>query len=275
MEIRNIVLLGASALVGLVGVFGSWYTIDQGYRGVILRNGAIIGEAEPGLHFKLPIFDSVHNVILQDFTLNFNEVDAYSRDQQPAKLRVSVTMKINDPATTYANYGGADGLATRIINPRVYQQVENVFGQYDAIRAVQDRVALSADLLTAIKTSVTGPVDILSVQIENIDFSKAYETAVEQRMQAIVQQQQAEAEKAKRITNADAAAYEVRAKADADAHQTEVLGAATAQAIKARGDALKANPNLVELTAAERWDGQLPAQMVPGSAVPFISVGNK
>ena len=39
--------------------FGSWYQIDQGERGVHLRNGAVIGSSEPGLGFKLPIFDSI------------------------------------------------------------------------------------------------------------------------------------------------------------------------------------------------------------------------
>lgn len=161
----------------------------------------------------------------------------------------------------------------RQVDPKVYEQVENIFGQYDAIRAVQERATLNADLLAAIRSSVQGPLTITSVQIENIDFSTAYETAVENRMQAVVQQQQAEAAKAKRIIDADAAAYEVKAAADAQAHATQVQGDAQAQAIKARGDALRDNPNLVSLTAAERWDGALPTTMVPGSAVPFVSVG--
>lgn len=261
------------AVLLLIIVFGSWYTVDQGSRGVILRNGAIVGEAEPGIHFKLPIFDSVVRVTLQEFTLTYNKVQAYSKDQQPAVLKVSVTAKITDPSSTYANYGGQDGFAMRIVNPRVYQQVENIFGQYDAVHAVQDRVALSRDLLSGIQAAITGPINILSVQIENLDFSDAYEKAVESRMQATVQQQQAEAEKAKRITNADAAAYEVRVAADAEAHRTDIVGAAEAGAIKKRGDALKDNPGLVSLTAAERWNGILPTTMVPNGATPFVSVG--
>ena len=43
-------------------------------------------------------------------------------------------------------------------------------------------------------------------------------------MQAIVKQQQAEADKQKRIIDADASAYEVKAAADAKAHQIEVQG---------------------------------------------------
>lgn len=50
------------------------------------------------------------------------------------------------------------------------------------------------------------------------------------------------------------------------------MSAAEAAAIKARADALALNGKLVELTAAERWNGQLPTTMVPGYAVPFITV---
>lgn len=105
-----------------------------------------------------------------------------------------------------------------------------------------------------------------------MSFSDVYETAVENRMKSIVLQYQAEAEKAKRITNADAAAYEVKAAADAQAHAIEVKGQAEAQAIKARSDALQSNPNLVSLTAAEKWNGVLPTTMVPGASVPFVSI---
>jgi len=43
-------------------------------------------------------------------------------------------------------------------------------------------------------------------------------------------------------------------------------------AIEARAKALGTNPNLVTLVQAERWNGVLPTTMVPGSAVPFVSL---
>ena len=49
-------------------------------------------------------------------------------------------------------------------------------------------------------------------------------------------------------------------------------GQAEAQAIKARSDALQSNPNLVNLTAAEKWNGVLPTTMVPGGSVPFVQL---
>jgi regulator of protease activity HflC (stomatin/prohibitin superfamily) len=119
---------------------------------------------------------------------------------------------------------------------------------------------------------MSGPVVIDSVQIEDITFSQQYESAVELRMQAIVKQQQAEADKQKRIIDADALAYEVKSASDAKAHQIEVQGKAEAGAIQARGEALRNNPALPTLVASEKWNGVLPTTMMPGNTVPFINV---
>ena len=143
----------------------------------------------------------------------------------------------------------------------------------DLARLIHDeRASLNAQVFAAIRNSVSGPVVIDSVQIEDIHFSDQYENAVEARMQAIVKQQQAEADKQKRIIDADASAYEVKAAADAKAHQIEVQGKAEAGAIQARGDALRNNPSLPTLVAAEKWNGILPTTMLPGNSVPFVNV---
>lgn len=42
--------LGALVLLALGAVFGSFYTVDQGDRAVLLRNGAVVGVEQPGLH---------------------------------------------------------------------------------------------------------------------------------------------------------------------------------------------------------------------------------
>lgn len=268
-----------SVIVFLIIAFSTYFTIDQGERGVILHNGAMVGEAEPGLHFKMPFITSIEKISVQIQRIGFDKNDqrdarmqTYSRDQQPATVALSVNYHITDPSLVYAQFGGLRVMESRVIWPRCYEQLKNVFGQFDAADAIQKRAALNAKVYDAIRTAVRGPVVIDSVQIEDITFSSQYEQAVEARMQAIVKQQQAEADKQKRIIDADAGAYEIRAHADASAHQTEVQGSATAKAIAERGQALRANPELVALTAAERWDGKLPETMVPNAGVPFLNL---
>jgi regulator of protease activity HflC (stomatin/prohibitin superfamily) len=272
-------LAGAGVLAVLFLLYSTYFTIDQGERGVILHWGAIAGEAEPGLHFKMPIVTTIEKISVQIQKDAFersgdndSRMQAYSRDQQPATIAVSVNYHVTDASAVYAQYGSLANMELRIINPRAYEQLKNVFGQFDAADAIQKRASLNAEVYNAIRTAVRGPVVIDSVQIEDISFSQQYENAVEARMQAIVKQQQAEADKQKRIIDADASAYEVKAAADAKAHQIEVQGNAEAGAIKARGDALRDNPGLPTLVAAEKWNGVLPTTMVPGNSLPFVNV---
>jgi regulator of protease activity HflC (stomatin/prohibitin superfamily) len=160
-----------------------------------------------------------------------------------------------------------------LIETQLPQRLKEVFGTFSAQSMIQDRTKLGLEVEKSLEHALDGRgIHIVSVQVEDVAFSDVYETAVENRMKSIVLQYQAEAEKQKRITNADAAAYEVKAAADAQAHAIEVQGNAQATAIKARADALKTNPDLVMLTAAEKWDGILPTTMVPGETVPFVRI---
>lgn len=269
------------AILAMTIVLGSWYTIDQGERGVLLRNGAVIGTAEPGLGFKTPWIEDVIEISIQTQTRTFPKLVAYSRDQQPAEMRVSVTYRLlpDQVVEIYSQFGGADGIATRLLDPRVYSETKTIFGRFNAITAIQDRTRLNTDVAAAIREAVVGPMIVESVQIENIDFSDAYEASIEQRMLAEVEvqklQQNAEREKVQAdivVTQATAQANAVRAAALANAEAIRLRGDAEAHAIRERGAALRDNPALVTLVQAERWDGALPRQMVPGSAVPFLNL---
>ena len=86
-----------AAFIGLAilsVVLGSWYTVDEGERGVILRYGAVAGVAQPGLGFKIPLIDSVVRVSVQSKAAIYNGMEAYSRDQQPATMNLSVNYRI-------------------------------------------------------------------------------------------------------------------------------------------------------------------------------------
>src|SRR3990172_623330 len=88
------VALAAFVLLGLTIVFGSWYTIDQTQRGVLLRNGAFVEVVQPGLHFKWPWIDAVFKIDMQTHTFTWSKMESYSADQQPANLKVSVTLHV-------------------------------------------------------------------------------------------------------------------------------------------------------------------------------------
>ena len=85
--------------------------------------------------------------------------------------------------------------------------------------------------------------------IENIDLTSQLEEAIEAKM---VQEQ--EADKAKFTQQ----------KAQIEAETTVITAKGEAEAIKVRGEALKENPNFIQLQIVEKWDGRTPL-VVSGS----------
>lgn len=276
--------IGGTVVAGLFALTilgGSWYTVDQGEMGVILRNGAITGVAEPGLGFKAPIITRVVDISVRSQAQLYENVLTYSRDQQPASIDVSVNYRIpaDRVAEVYENYGGVEQLRARVLDRQVFNQSKNIFGQFNAVTAIQERARLVAEIQMAIQDAVKGPIIIESVQIENIDFSDAYEQSIEQRMLAEVEvervRQNAERERVQaeiKVIQAQADADARVAQATAEAQAVRLQGDAEADAIRARGDALRENPSLIDLVQAERWNGQLPTTMIPSSTVPFMNM---
>lgn len=295
MSIRaifSLIILLFVFFIGLTVIFGSWYTVDQTQRAVLLRNGAFVEVVQPGLHWKLPWVESVYKIDMQTHTKTYGQdptsgkdiMEAYSADQQPAFLRVSVTLHVapDRAQEMYSRFGGDyDAAISRIISPHVYERVKVVFGQYTAARAIANRGALNADTAKSITEAIAyDPVFVIeSAQIENISFSSDYIKSVEQRMQAEVEVQRLQQNLAREkvqaditVTQATAKANSVRAEAQAQADATRLRGEAEAASIAARGKALQDNPSVITLTQAERWNGVLPTTMVPGSAVPFVNI---
>lgn len=280
-----------AAVIGAIGVvtvvFGSWYTVPEGYRGVALRNGAVVGTAEPGLGFKMPIIDSVVDMSVQSNVRIYGDDElfqAYSRDQQTADIVVSVSYRIPPDRVeeVYSVYGGEAGIVTRLLDRQVNEEFKNVFGQFNAVTAIQDRANLNSRVQAAVQAAVDGPIIVDGVQIEDISFSPAYEESIEQRMQAEVEVQRVQQNAERERVTAEITVIQAQAQADsqlaiakAEAEAMILRGEAEAQAIEARGRALRDNPELVALTTAERWNGVLPTTMVPGDAVPFLDVGSQ
>ena len=239
-EIFGAALLILAAIIGLTVLLGSWYTIDAGERGVILRNGAVSGVAQPGLGFKVPLIDDVVGISVQTKKIEWEKVAAYSKDQQPAEMKVSVNYRLSADkvAEIYTQFGSEDGVVERLIAPRVQEELKTIFGGFNAERAIRERSDLNSQVQSAIAEAVKCPVTIEGVQIENIDFSDAFEQAVEQRAQAEVEvakfRQNDEREKVTAeitVTQANAAADSVRAKALAEAEAIKLLGDAEAAAV--------------------------------------------
>lgn len=279
---RTLPIIIAVALAVLLA-FNTFFTVDQGYRGVVLRLGAFTRIAQPGLGLKLPFIDKVVQVRVQTNSKLYEQMEAYSRDQQLAELRMSVTYRLVPELVNevYAQYGSEEGLVNRLIDRRVNELARTVFGQFNAVEAIQERSLLNQQIADEILAAVDPSIVVIeSVQIEDVAFSSAYEQSVEARMMAEVEVQRRSQELEQQriqaqivVTQAQGDADARVAQARAQAEATILAGDAEASAIRVRGEALRDNPDLIALVTAEAWDGVLPTTMLPGGTIPFIDLG--
>lgn len=285
MTVPRIIGLSTAVIAGLVALMvalGSWFTIDQTERGVLLRNGAIISTEQPGLHFKTPWIESVEKISVVNQLARYEKLEGYSHDQQASHYQISVNYqnKSDRVAEIYSNYGGEKNAAARIITPNVLKFSKVVIGNFTAQTSIQDRGRLNSEITKAIQAATdSSPILITNVNVEDIKFGAEYEASINARMIAEVGVQTLTQNLAREKVNAEITVTKANADADsrlalaaADAKATILRGNADAAAIEAKAKALSQNSNLVTLVQAERWNGILPTTMVPGSAVPFISV---
>lgn len=275
-----------AVVIAVIVIFSSIYTVDQGEEAVILTFGKVAGTETAGLHFKVPFVQDVKFVTLQSHTRAYDSTfESYSKDQQPADILASVNWHVppGSGAQVYAMYGGVDNMLTRVVDQYLPAILKDVFGTYDAQTAIQQRARLNADVLAALEAQASAenqPIVFDSVQLKDIKYRPEYEAAISAKQSAVVEVQKREQELAQQrvaaeitVTNAQAEADSQLAKAKAAAEAIKVQGEAEAAAIRAKGDALKDNPQLVDLTKAERWNGVLPTTVLPAGTVPFLDVG--
>ncbi len=279
----TLIISAVAVLILLLTTGGSMYTVDQGERGVVLHYGEVSKVADPGLHFKWPYIDRVVRIPTRTTTGTLKDIFGYSSDQQPAQISLSVTFAINDDGVEalYTQFGKIDKLYDLVVVPIVTQEIKTVFGQFTAIRSVQHREELNNKTRDAIVTALAKYpyLRIESVQIENVDFSDAYEQTIEDRMKAEVEVERYKQNLERERIEAQIAATRAQGQADAqikaaeaEAKAIELRSKAEAASINTKGEALRQNPEIIRLMQIERWNGILPQTMLPNSAVPMLEL---
>lgn len=272
------VLLAVATLFALGLVFGCFYTVESGERGVLLRFGDVVSVEDPGLHFKIPYVEGVEMLSLRSQNIAL-DTSIYSSDTQAANVHLSVNFQLNpaDVKKIYVTYG--KDYEQRIIIPQVQSQCKDAFGTFTAVNIVRSRDAVARKIFDNLAGHLKAQgIDVTSVQIENIDFSDEYEKSVEERMKAEVEVAKLQQSLEQQKIRADMARTEAQGAADAklmaakaDAESTRLRGEAEAAVIDAKAKAMsQAGASYIELIRAEKWDGILPKTMLPSQSIPII-----
>ena len=277
------IMIGVAAVVVFVLAWGSWVVVESGHVGVVRTLGAVQPDALPeGFHLKKPFLDQVEEL---DVRLRKAESDASaaSKDLQVVSTKVAVQYSLiaaTMPRTFQRIGPRAEVVERNVIYPAILESVKSITAKYTAEELVTRRAEVKVQIQQAIEFNVdttlrqkevVGAVALANVAITDFEFSAEFNRAIEEKVRAEQEALKAENEKLRRVTQAEAAAAERTLAADAEAYQIEVESKARAEAIRREAQALKDNPNLIQLRIAEKWDGKLP-QFSGGQAVPFLNI---
>ena len=261
----KIIAHGVLGLIALVFIFGSFGTIDAGERGVHTRFSQVVGVKESGLYFKLPIIDSIRKFNVKTQVVVYereNPLAAASKDLQDVQVATVVNYHL-DPVSVgsiYSLYGREDVFEENVIRPAVRDVVKATASQYTAEELVTHRPQFTETTLAKLNERLSDNfVVVEQVNITNFQFSESFTHAIEAKVTA---EQNALAAKNK-LEQIKFEAQQTIEKAKADAEAIRIQ----AQAITQQG-----GEEFVNLKAVEKWNGVLPTQMIPSSAVPFINL---
>ena len=255
-------------------------TVDTGEVAVVKHLGAIKEVKGPGMHFDLWITNKYmkYDTKVQDFEVF---TAAYSSDAQPMEIAMTIQYKIlSDKVVDIATqYGKLDILQNRIESVAI-ERVKAVLSSHKAMDIIAKRAQISPDVENAIKEIIGDEyyVNVTTVVLDNIDFSDAFEQAVEDKMIA---------EQAKLKANYENETKVAKAKADAEAKleaaKAEIeIAKADAEAMKIISEAEAAANDIINKSLTdkvlqhifyEKWDGKLPNAMTGNGSGIMVDIG--
>ena len=249
-------------ILGLICVPMSVYTVDTGEVAVVKFLGQANNVRYAGTYFDFWITNTFQKYDTKTQTININ-TSTYSSDAQTMDIQMTVQYKIMpDKAIKIAEqYGALEALQSRIESVAV-EKTKATLSAYKAMNIIADRASMSPLVEEAIKKAIDEKfyVDIQTVAMTNIDFSDAFEKAVEDKMIAEQQQLKANYENETKIAKAKAEAEAKVVQAEAEAKANDLLE-------KSLTD------NILRQLYIEKWNGQLPTTVAGDAASVLLPVG--
>jgi prohibitin 2 len=242
----QLITVGVIAGLLLLAFMFCTRTVDTGQVGVVTMFGKVTGEVlEEGLHIINPV-KTVTSLNLR--VVNTTErTECFSKDLQVVTITYTLLTRLpKENAINVFQNIGLDYVG-RVIMPRIQEVVKQQTAAYNAENLISNRNEIRLAIVKGVRDRLSGVVDIEDFAISNVNFSKEYEKAIEEKQVAAQQALRAENELQ-------------RAKIDAMKRIAEAEG--EAKAIQVRGEALSRNPAVVQLEAIQKWNGVSPQSVM-------------
>jgi len=268
----------AIAVIVLLVITSGYQQVDAGNRGILLTFGAVdTNKSYPeGATIVMPI---VQEIVTMDIRVAkyVKTADSASKDLQTVTSEITVNHRPNPEMVQIIFKELGVGYEGTIIAPAVEEVVKQVTANYNAEELITKRPQVKSEITTEItKRLLQYNIIVNEVSITDFQFASAYAQAIENKVQVeqqiqkakldVIQTEQealakkafAEGEKYKKIQEGQAIKEYNLLVAEGQASAILIVAEADASRIQLLANAIRANPDLLNLEFIKQWNGKFP-----------------
>lgn len=242
-KIKTIIAVCAAVLVVAVVSIASITIVPAGHKGVTLNMGAVTGAVmNEGINFKIPFVQSAEVIDVRVKKYESKDNSSASKDLQTVKSSIAVNYRVDQDHVSDLYQKIGMSYESTVINPAISECIKSVTSRYTAEELITKRTEVSEEMKNFLQDKLSEKYILIdSFNIVNLDFTDAFNTAIEEKQ--IAEQ------------NALKAKYDLeRIKTEADQAVTKAKG--EAEAMKLKNEQI--SQNIIYLEFINKWDGKMP-----------------
>jgi modulator of FtsH protease HflC len=246
MTNRVVAAAGAAAVVAVIGLYSSLFTVNEAQQALVVRFGEPVREVrEAGLHFKVPFVDNVTYFDKRVLDFDAISVELILGDQKRLVVDAFARYRITSPTRFRQSVGDEEAFRSRL-GPILSSNLRGVLGEVGLIQVLStERTDLMQRIRTQTNRSMQGfGVELVDLRIKRADLPEQNNQAIYQRMQTerqreanelraqgaeIGQRIRSRADRERRVLIADARRQADIFRGEGDAEATRIFGEAYGQ----------------------------------------------
>ncbi len=262
---QGLLTIGVSSGVFLLAtVFFSFAQINTGHVGVVRTFGRISGQVNPGISLIAPwqSYDSV-NVQVQKQT--FPDLTAFSAETQNVLITTTINYSVSpgDARDLIARVG--TDWFDRLVPNNLNQAFKDEAVKFTAVNIAPNRETIRTAVLKALRARLNPySINVNDLNIDNIEFSKQFEAAIEAKQEATQAALRAQAQ----VQQAKFEAQSRVAKAQGEADANVAVAQGQAEANRKLNASL--SPNVLQYIAIQKLNPKLQIAVLPAGTNALI-----
>lgn len=257
------------ALLLLIGSFGL-VEIHPGRVGVVISLGVVQDEElPPGIHYVMPLINSVTEFDTRVRAVRIEGYTAASREQQDLFLNMTLNYHvIPTEASVIVSTIGTD-FEAKIVMPRLLDIPKSVTDDYPTTTVLNSRDEIR-EKAVALLSAALEPYGLVvdTINLENFSYSEQYNAAIEERAKA------EQAVQTERQNLEQARVRAEQAKVEAEGRANALIEQARGEAEANRLLAESISPILIQWQAIQKLQDNVEIMLVPSDGGFIIDVGN-